>query len=113
MDEPDSRGTAFTADDRRPVAAGTPGAPTAEPAGVAAPRAVGTATLDDSLASDARDLSESPGSTDDGSLAALLGGVARAPSVPLPIDLVPGTEFDGTYRIVRRIGAGGMGVVYL
>jgi serine/threonine-protein kinase len=27
--------------------------------------------------------------------------------------LLPGTIIDGTYRVVRRLGAGGMGVVYL
>ncbi len=58
------------------------------------------------------DLSAPPGS-EEGSLAALLGVVASAPSALPPIELAPGTELGSVYRIVRRIGAGGKGVVYL
>ena len=47
----------------------------------------------------------------------LLREVARAPSVDaLPLgdeELAPGTVLDGCFRIVRRLGRGGMGVVYL
>ncbi len=56
------------------------------------------------------DLSASAGSEDD----ALLAAVARAPSrTPEPPGLAPGTEVAGRFRVERRIGAGGMGTVYL
>jgi len=55
-------------------------------------------------------------STED-SLARMLREVAAAPAMPLPgrpvaKDLPPGTNVDGRFTIVEKIGAGGMGVVY-
>ncbi len=59
---------------------------------------------------DSLDLSASAVSEDD----ALLAAVARAPArPPEPPGLAPGTEVAGRFRIERRIGAGGMGTVYL
>ncbi len=72
------------------------------------PAGEGVVAADESLV----DLSAPPGS-EDGSLAALLGEVASAPASLPPIDLAPGEELGTIYRIVRRIGSGGMGVVYL
>src|SRR5689334_19438605 len=47
-------------------------------------------------------------------LAALLANVARAPATrPPPGDLEPGTIVGHGFRIERKLGAGGMGVVYL
>src|SRR5688500_1527484 len=48
--------------------------------------------------------------TDD-SIAVLLGK-AGEPASP-PIDISAGTLIDGTYRVTRILGSGGMGVVYL
>ncbi len=52
------------------------------------------------------------------SLADILREVAAAPAPPesdrtIADQLVPGSVIDGTYRIVRRLGSGGVGVVYL
>ncbi len=58
------------------------------------------------------DLSAPPDS-EHGSLAALLGRVASAPAVVPPVELTAGDDLGTVYRIVRRLGAGGMGVVYL
>jgi eukaryotic-like serine/threonine-protein kinase len=47
----------------------------------------------------------------------LLAAVAAAPPVRLErshgVGIEPGTLVDGTYRVLRRLGGGGMGVVYL
>src|SRR5262245_44450319 len=51
--------------------------------------------------------------SEDGSMAQLLGKVASAPSAVPPIELAAGTIVDGTFRVVRPLGQGGMGVVYL
>jgi eukaryotic-like serine/threonine-protein kinase len=58
------------------------------------------------------DLSAAPG-RDDGDLGRLLAAIASAPAVPPSSELRPGDELGDNYRIVRRLGAGGMGVVYL
>jgi tetratricopeptide (TPR) repeat protein/predicted Ser/Thr protein kinase len=51
------------------------------------------------------------------SMDALLAAVAAAPPVQLDrrqgVGIEPGTLVDGTYRVLRRLGGGGMGVVYL
>jgi len=51
------------------------------------------------------------------SMDALLAAVAAAPPVRIDrreqVDIEPGTLVDGTYRVLRRLGGGGMGVVYL
>src|SRR5262249_45905181 len=59
---------------------------------------------------DAVDLSAPP-DTRDGD--ALLAAIAKAPAGPPPRDLAPGTIVGHGFRIERRLGAGGMGVVYL
>ncbi len=48
-------------------------------------------------------------SSGDDLVRAVIGTSRRAP----PVALVAGQILDGTYRIVRTLGAGGMGVVYL
>ena len=62
------------------------------------------------LGEDGRSLGAEP-TSETGSLAELLGGVAAAPAATPPI--VPGQVLGGVYRIERRIGSGGMGVVFL
>ncbi|MEM9458888.1 MAG: serine/threonine-protein kinase [Myxococcota bacterium] len=63
------------------------------------------------------DLDDTVERSADDSMRALLAAVAAAPPVqleqtaPAPID--PGTIVDGAYRVLRRLGGGGMGVVYL
>jgi serine/threonine protein kinase len=44
---------------------------------------------------------------------ALIRAVVNTPVRPPPAAIVPGQIVVGTYEIVRRVGAGGMGVVYL
>ncbi|MCE9580625.1 MAG: serine/threonine-protein kinase [Deltaproteobacteria bacterium] len=56
------------------------------------------------------DLSATPG-TNDGD--PFLVAVARAPSAPPPRELEAGAIVGHGFRIERRLGAGGMGVVYL
>ena len=58
------------------------------------------------------DLSSPPGS-EPGTLGALLREVAGTSVGAGAGELRPGELFGDTYRIVRRLGAGGMGVVYL
>ncbi|MCE9572825.1 MAG: serine/threonine protein kinase [Deltaproteobacteria bacterium] len=69
----------------------------------------GTGSVGDASVADL----SAPAGTEDGSLAALLGDIARAPAADPPFELAPDDELGGVYRIVRRIGSGGMGVVYL
>ncbi len=69
----------------------------------------GTAPVDDASVADL----SAPAGTEDGSLAALLGNIASAPATEPPFELAPDAELGGVYKIVRRIGSGGMGVVYL
>ena len=45
-------------------------------------------------------------------LSDLFLAVAAAPAVPIPIELTPGTVINDTFKISRKLGAGGMGVVY-
>jgi tetratricopeptide (TPR) repeat protein/predicted Ser/Thr protein kinase len=56
-------------------------------------------------------------SHDSDSMGALLAAVAAAPSVRIDrrasVGIEPGTLVDDTYRVLRRLGGGGMGVVYL
>src|SRR5690349_15012869 len=54
----------------------------------------------------------SPAESEPGELGELLKVVAVAPAATL-LEFRPGDLFGDTYRIVRRLGAGGMGVVYL
>ncbi len=54
----------------------------------------------------------SPADSEPGELGALLKEVAVATPVTT-LEFRPGDLFGDTYRIVRRLGAGGMGVVYL
>ncbi len=65
-----------------------------------------------SIAESGGDL-DAPAGSEEGSLAALLGGIASAPAAAPPVELTPGSDLGTVYQIVRRIGAGGMGVVYL
>jgi serine/threonine protein kinase len=55
----------------------------------------------------------SPPTSEPGALGALLREVAGTAAGAGAIELRPGELFGDTYRIVRRLGAGGMGVVYL
>jgi hypothetical protein len=60
---------------------------------------------------EARDASTDPGSFD-----SLLNEIAGAPPIALDsvtATLVPGTVVDGQFEVIERLGAGGMGVVYL
>jgi eukaryotic-like serine/threonine-protein kinase len=68
-------------------------------------------TGDGALAS--AELDAPPTPHGDGSMADLLGRVAHAPAARPPLDLSPGTIVDGTFRIMRTLGSGGMGVVHL
>ncbi|MBK7071775.1 MAG: serine/threonine protein kinase [Myxococcales bacterium] len=55
----------------------------------------------------------SPPASEPGTLGALLREVAGTSAGAGANELRPGELFGDTYRIVRRLGAGGMGVVYL
>src|SRR5262245_52429454 len=54
-------------------------------------------------------------SADEGaeSIPSLVRAVGRAPDVRPPIELAPGTMIGGAFRVERRLGRGGMGVVWL
>jgi len=52
-------------------------------------------------------------SNDDTAGDAFIRRVMAAPRHALPVTLLPDSDVGGTYRVIRRLGAGGMGVVYL
>ncbi|MCE9577863.1 MAG: serine/threonine protein kinase, partial [Deltaproteobacteria bacterium] len=70
------------------------------------------ADLDDASTTRSSDRSPTTGELE--SMASLLGRLADAPGGPEgDAPIVPGSVLEGTYRVERAIGEGGMGIVYL
>ncbi|MCE9577862.1 MAG: tetratricopeptide repeat protein [Deltaproteobacteria bacterium] len=69
---------------------------------------------DDTDAASTRSSDRTPTTGELESMASLLGRLADAPGGPEgAAPIVPGAVLEGTYRVERAIGEGGMGIVYL
>jgi|JI10StandDraft_1071094.scaffolds.fasta_scaffold03224_5 serine/threonine protein kinase len=79
-----------------------------EPVAPSSPQRVGDAAVDPEQSTALLDSAGSASALDP-----LLAALAATPAAPTEPELAPGTIVGETFRIERRLGAGGMGVVYL